>query len=99
MWAKGASVVCLGWEADGLPHLSARVPGANSAMAARVLGQVRSSYRGCIFLLQIIFIAKLNLPKPFDYPGDTASPRGYGDLGGEESTTTHPQARPTSQVR
>lgn len=28
-----------------------------------------------------VFIAKLNLPKPFDYPGDTASQKGYGDLG------------------
>lgn len=70
MWAKGASVVCLGREVGRLPLLSARVPGADSAVAARVSESE-------VFLQRLyfsatnyfIFIAKLSLPKPLIIQG------------------------------
>lgn len=42
--------------------------------------KVKSSQRGCIFLLQVFYIySQIQLSKALDYPGDISSLRGCGD--------------------
>lgn len=84
MGAKGASV-CLGH------HLSPRAPGAAGAMATGAsVNELEIFLQRLYFSATNYIYSKTQLSKALDNPGDTASLRGCGDLGGINS--------PSSQV-
>lgn len=79
---KHSSHVGLG--ADALHHLSAGVPGTDSAVATPCLSERKQSLprEGVFFSYQVFYIySKAQLSKTLDYPGDVSSWRGCGDWG------------------